>query len=180
MSNNVHEANNRHINRYKMAHMIGVAEYMRERACDYGLDPNVMYTLGLLHDIGYLEGQAAHEKTGADILAKLGANEEAITAIANHGKNPYDIKTDEISPMFVLLLEADMSVDTRGYRVGFKGRTQDMIRRFGEGSEAHYMVLDNIKFIKDWQKEHGIGKPIRLYHDRKEKDYGVYGSSVDR
>ena len=29
------EAHKEHINKYKMAHMIGVAEYMRERAEDY-------------------------------------------------------------------------------------------------------------------------------------------------
>ena len=66
------EAHKEHINKYKMAHMIGVAEYMRERASDYNkgyykdpttfcrepvpiqIDPEEAYVVGLLHDIGYI------------------------------------------------------------------------------------------------------------------------------
>ena len=58
-------AHKEHINAYKTAHMIGVAEYMRERAKDYGLNPDIMYAVGLLHDIGYI---TAERNTGVTEL----------------------------------------------------------------------------------------------------------------
>lgn len=165
-------AHNEHINRFKMAHMIGVAEYMRERAEDYGLNPDVMYTVGLLHDIGYIKGRESHEKHGAEILSAIGADDDICLAVAHHGENPYKFREeygqDAITPEFVLLLEADMSVDARGYRVGFGGRLKDVGRRYGYEHAAYETVKANIQFIKEYQSDHGIGKPVGLFH--KEHD----------
>lgn len=161
-------AHNEHINRFKMAHMIGVAEYMRERAKDYGVDPDVMYALGLLHDIGYLEGHQDHETVGCYIMDSLGMDDKYLFAVLHHGENPYEVAEtfgkDVISPEFVLLLEADMSVDARGYRVGFDGRLEDIERRYGGDHAAYETAKANIRFIKEYQKEHGIGRPVGLYH----------------
>lgn len=187
-------ASNGHINRYKMAHMIGVAEYMRERAEDYALDPDAMYVVGLLHDIGYLGGREGHEQRGADILFDLDMGEDVVSAIENHGKNLYELRDEDseaITPELVLLVEADMSVDARGYRVGFEGRLADIGRRYTTGSRyscpkgttrgrssednrgedhiAYKTVQDNIRFIKEYQKEKGIGKPVKLYHNKGEE-----------
>lgn len=162
------EAHNEHINRYKMAHMIGVAEYMRERAKDYGLNPDVMYTVGLLHDIGYIKGRAGHEEYGAEILSAVGMDEDIIFAIRHHGENLYAVReaygAEAMSPEFVLTVEADMSVDAEGHRAGFDGRLRDIERRYGEDHIAAKTVKDNIAFIKEYQKEHGIGRPVSLYH----------------
>lgn len=159
---------NKHINRFKMAHMIGVAEYMRERANDYGLDPEVMYTVGLLHDIGYLGGRVGHERYGAAILSALNVDDDIRLAIAHHGDNLYKFQEeygkDAVTPAFVLLLEADMSVDARGYRVGFDGRIADISERYGKDHIAYKTAQDNIRFIKEYQKEHSIGKPIALHY----------------
>lgn len=126
MNNKYGHAHKEHINAYKMAHMIGVAEYMRERAKDYGLNPDIMYTIGLLHDIGYVNARADHERYGADMLNSMGLNEQITFAIRYHGENPYDVQErfgkNSITREYVLLLEADMSVDARGYRVGFEKR----------------------------------------------------------
>lgn len=161
-------AHKEHINAYKMAHMIGTAEYMRERAKDYGLKPDIMYAIGLLHDIGYIDGRANHERYGADILRTMGINDEISFAVRYHGENPYEIQErfgkENISPVFVLLLEADMSVDARGFRVGFEKRFEDIERRYGHDHAACETVKDNIRFIKEYQAEHGIGKPVKLYH----------------
>lgn len=161
-------AHKEHINAYKMAHMIGTAEYMRERAKDYGLNPDVMYTVGLLHDIGYVDGRADHERYGADILKTMGVNDEISFAVKYHGENPYEIQKrfgkECISPVFVLLLEADMSVDARGFRVGFEKRLEDIGHRYGYDHAAYATVQANISFIKSYQAEHGIGKPVKLYH----------------
>lgn len=196
-------ASNEHINRFKMAHMIGVAEYMRERAIDYGLvEPDAMYAsdamyaLGLLHDIGYLQGRENHEAAGSYIMDVLGMDAKYSFIISHHGVNPYEVVEmfgkDVIYPEYVLLLEADMSVDARGFRVGFEGRLADIGRRYGSDSIAYKTVQDNIRFIKEYQKENGIasrmtrapqnsrehevhdqkrqGKPVNLYHKNKQKE----------
>lgn len=191
------EAHKEHINQYKMAHMIGVAEYMRERAGDYNkgtyidvssycpepipinIDPNVAYTIGLLHDIGYLEGRANHEKSSFLLLAKMGMNNELTRAIADHGTNPYEILEeckgrdwglDAITPIAVLLYEADMSVNAQGYRVGFEKRQQDILERL-EGTEFYEATkkntADTIRFVKEWQEAHGVEKPSREFWNHR-------------
>jgi putative nucleotidyltransferase with HDIG domain len=156
--------------------MIGVAEYMRERAEDYGVNPDVAYTIGMLHDIGYINGRAGHEQYGASVLSAIGVDEDIRYAIAHHGENLRELHNtlakegvadEKITPEFVLLMEADMSVNARGYRVGFEGRLADIERRYGEDHIAVATVKDNISFIKEWQKEHGIGKPYDLYHKHR-------------
>lgn len=165
---------NKHINRFKMAHMIGVAEYMRERADDYGLSPDVMYTVGLLHDIGYLGGRLGHERYGAAILSALNVDDDISFAIAHHGDNPYKFQeecgNDAVTPEFVLLLEADMSVDARGYRSGFDGRLKDIGERYGYDHIAFETAKETIQFIKEYQQAHGIGKPTALYHQKEDKE----------
>jgi putative nucleotidyltransferase with HDIG domain len=82
-----HEAQKEHINKHKIAHMIGVAEYMRNNAPKYNLHPEAMYTLGLLHDIGYLYGRHQHESLGAEMLiCNVGINDEIYFAIKQHGR----------------------------------------------------------------------------------------------
>ena len=51
--------------------MIAVAEYMRENAYKYSLDKDLMYVLGLLHDIGYLKGRIGHEKYGYEMMQNI-------------------------------------------------------------------------------------------------------------
>lgn len=164
-------AHNEHINRYKMAHMIGVAEYMRERAEAYDLDGDVMYAVGLLHDIGYIGGRMGHEEYGEFLLSKIGIDEDIAFAVQHHGENLHEIKEAYgescITPEFVLLMEADASVDARGYRVGFSGRLNDIADRYGKEHIAYKTVSDNIAFIKDYQFKHEIGKPVNLYHKKE-------------
>ena len=158
------KASNEHINRYKMAHMIGVAEYMRERAVDYQLDPDKMYVVGLLHDIGYLQGRQEHEAYGSFLLSSIITDENLLCAIANHGRNLKAIESvygkEVITSEFALLMEADASVDARGFRVGFSGRLKDVANRYGKDHPAYLNMKDNIDYIKEYQKEHGIGKPV--------------------
>lgn len=153
------QAHKEHINRYKMAHNIGVAEYMRENAEKYHLSPDEMYVLGLLHDIGYLSGRVGHEKVGADILNAIGLNQNYVYAIKYHGLNPklieekpYDSFDFETAykdlPELVLLYEADMSIDARGYRVGFKARLDDIGQRYGYDSIAYKNASDTVDYVK--------------------------------
>lgn len=177
------EAHKEHINKYKMAHMIGVAEYMRERAEDYNngfcngsepirIDPNEAYVVGLLHDIGYIEGRSDHEAIGADLLTGMGLRGDLLDAIRYHGTNPYEIEaslgrtnedgTDVIPPIMVLLYEADMSIDIQGYRVGFDKRLKDIAaRNMGTPYEEAAISTSTatVRYVKEWQAEHGVDKP---------------------
>lgn len=152
------EPHKEYINKYKMAHMHSVAEYMYDRAEAYGLDPEVMYTVGLLHDIGYIAGRQGHEEYGAGILATMGMTEgsEIVFAIEHHGENPYEVQekygADKMSNTLVLFLEADMSVDKAGYRVGFEQRISDIAHRYGTAELAEQIVA----YIQEQWKEREI------------------------
>lgn len=163
-----------HINESKIAHMVGVAEWMRERAKDYGLNPDVMYAIGLLHDVGYLQGREGHEQRGAEILSAIGIDEDIRFAIAHHGENPYKVQNeygkDVITPEFVLMVEADLSVDAKGYRIGFDKRIKDLKERYGNEYKAGD-VEETISFIKEYQKEHNICKPTKLFHANLHHDF---------
>ena len=170
------EAHKEHINKYKMAHMIGVAEYMRERALDYGIDPNVAYAVGLMHDIGYLEGRHEHEQSGAEIMLALGIEEdsEVYNAIRYHGTNPYILSPDVISsPLLILTYEADLSVDARGYRVGFDKRLKDIDTRLA-GTEFHdeavYTSTQTVAFVKEWQARNYIPSPPKGFFNKMQKN----------
>lgn len=163
------EAHKEHINKYKMAHCIGVAEYMRERANDYGVDPDTAYTIGLLHDIGYLNGRADHEVSGAEILAGIGIKPEYKKAITLHGTDPYKQNYSDVdNPMYVLLLEADLSVDRAGYRIGFDKRLEDIIsHNTGEFVKlAGDTAANSQKFVKQWQAEHNVSAPPKGFSTR--------------
>jgi putative nucleotidyltransferase with HDIG domain len=153
------EAHKEHINKYKMAHCIGVAEYMRENAPKYGLDADAMYVLGLLHDIGYLSGRRGHEQAGEEILEKIGLNETTLYAVANHGKNLYEVEAQFQSkggvgllaqrPELVLMCEADMSVNAQGFRVGFDKRLEDIAGRYGDSGIEYATASATVSFVKE-------------------------------
>lgn len=156
----IEEAHKEHINKYKMSHMIGVAEYMRENAAKYGLDGDAMYVMGLLHDIGYIRGREGHELAGAEILRSIGCTDEKLLfAVQNHGGNLYEVEAAHIQnggesllkdcPQIVIMCEADMSVDARGFRVGFDKRLEDIGRRYGTDGPAYRTASQTVSFVKE-------------------------------
>lgn len=166
------EAHKEHINKYKMAHMIGVAEYMRERAKAYDIDPDLAYTVGLLHDIGYLEGRSNHEEASRVILENMGVTDRTVLdAVAWHGTDPNKIieqyGEDYISPLLVLTYEADLSVDARGFRVGFDNRLADIDTRLKDTpyyDTAVKTVKNTQAFVALWTLKHDIPNPQHMYH----------------
>lgn len=173
---NVKKPNPIHINQYKLSHMIGVAEWMRERASAYEVDEDVAYFIGLNHDIGYLRGRSGHEKYGGTLLWSMGVNSDICNAIAHHDQNPYKLisngecSLDDITPEYVLLLEADLSVDARGYKVGFDRRLKDIKSRYKDDCNMDDL-LDTIEFVKEYQEKHGISKPPRNMFDKEKMQY---------
>lgn len=172
-----------HISAMKAAHMFGVAEYMRDRADDYGIDGNIAYTAGLLHDIGYLEGQLGHEEIGAEILEACGMCGDVVFAVANHATELKSIPDEQVSPLLVLMVEADLSVNSRGFRVGFDSRLKDIERHHGVDKKGnvnnmpkYQSVLSNIEYIKAYQIEHDIPTQEAVLKHRVSDDYINHGS----
>lgn len=154
-----------HIDHNRTAHMIGVAEYMRERAIDYGLNGDTMYVVGLLHDVGYLDGTAKHEQSGESILTKLGVADDICRVIGSHGES-IDISLSNMQNSYskrvmLLLHEADMSVDISGRRVGFEARLEDIAKRHGKTSNAYIVSCNNVRKFESKWIEFGI-KPAEL------------------
>lgn len=143
----------------RMKHMHGVAEYMRNNAEKYGLNLYCMYIVGLLHDIGYINGKASHEENGANMLLSLKVLEKYCDIIRFHGKTPEEYKAifrcsdDEIPKELILLWEADMHVDQSGEDVGYEARLTDIGNRLGFLSEAYRICDETI----NWLKSNGIG-----------------------
>ncbi len=172
-----------HIHAGKIAHMVGVAEYMRDRADDYGIDGNVAYTAGMLHDIGYLEGRLGHEEIGAEILEACGMRGEIVFAVANHATELKQIPKEQVSPLLVLMVEADLSVDAKGFRVGFDKRLADIEKRYGVDKKGdvndmpiYQSVLSNIEYIKAYQQERGIPNQEETLRHKMPDGYINHGS----
>lgn len=131
--------------------MHGVAEYMSGHAEGYGLDPDRMYVLGLLHDIGYIGGKSGHEERGSDLLFRL--NYDDTTIISWHRTTPQEymksfmISDDEIPPELVLLWEADMMVDMSGEDVGFNRRLNGIAGHYGKNSEPYRICSETINWL---------------------------------
>lgn len=147
----------------KLSHMRGVAEYMRNRASEYGLDKEKMYLLGLLHDVGYLNGWKDHAKYGAELLKSVGMDECMIFAVQNHGNNPYTLgfnegkqsaQTDVKQAMLVLLLEADLSVSADGKYIGFETRLSEIESR--HSTETSQIAKEAVRYVREYCERHEI------------------------
>ena len=138
------------ISENKIRHMHGVAEFMYRNAERFGLNKEEMYTLGLLHDIGYLYGKDNHGVSGADLLRNLGFTFSDI--VAYHGKKPeyyllVHFEKESLPPELVLLLIADLSIDSKGNEVGPEGRLTDIKLRYGSSSEEYVVAVETVAWL---------------------------------
>lgn len=134
----------------KQEHMFGVAKYMAEHAEEYGLVPEEMYVLGLLHDIGYISDNANHADAGSRLLFKLGYKDAKY--ISWHETSPEEYKkaqlVEEIPKKLLLLYEADLSVGLDGEEIGFDARLDSIKLRYSEDSETYRIALDTVDYLR--------------------------------
>lgn len=133
---------------YKTKHSVAVAEYMKQNAIEYNLDENEMFTLGLIHDIGYLlcdfknrEARSQHNKLGGDFMKQQGY--KYWTEIFFHGSYPCEYE----SPALTLLNEADMQISPDGTFLGYEKRLEDIRNRYGSDSREYknsYSIVQHI------------------------------------
>lgn len=150
------------ISENRMAHMHGVAEFMYEHAPLFRLNPDVMYILGLLHDIGYVHGKHLHEVHGSEMMENLAFPYADI--IKFHGTTPsaymqmLDCRENEIPKELILLWMADMSVDLTGKNVGYNARLDDIGTRLGFDSLAYMHCKETISFLMNFDKSENCRK----------------------
>ena len=139
------------INRNKKMHMFGVAEFMYNEALKYGLKPDEMYVLGLLHDVGYIyDGWKDHEKNGQKLMERLGFKDAE--AIGLHG---VDITEDTVlSKEAMLLIAADSCVDYEGNIGSYVSRRADIEARYDISDRDYY--LDRFDRRVEYLRKHGF------------------------
>ena len=120
------------INENRWQHILSVARLMKEKASKLGLDEEEMFTLGMMHDIGYeFDESVAHNRTGGNMLEKV--NYKYHKEVYYHG----DIEADYKSLELDLLNYCDMHIDGKGNFVSYEDRLKDIAIRRGENSSGH-------------------------------------------
>lgn len=135
------------IDENRKKHIFAVAKLMKDNAEKHGLDPEEMFTLGLVHDIGYEFGGAdEHHIVGARMLEKQGYKYS--TEVLYHGKPDVGYE----SPALDLLNFADMHISKTGEYVTFAARLEDIAKRRGKDS----IVYLNCKTVIDGLLQKGF------------------------
>lgn len=128
-------------------HSLGVAQKMVEIGKNKGLTPkelNDLFTLGIVHDIGYQFGPGnMHQKLGGLVLKDNGYC--YWQEVYHHG-----IREDEYTSLYLdILNQADMQIDKMGKDVGYEGRLADIKSRYGEDSNVYISCVNLVNFIKE-------------------------------
>lgn len=161
-------------------HMNGVAEFMWAKyplfKCQH-LSREQCCTLGLTHDIVYIEDKILHEayeagtiNSGAYYFLWLYISkcnyspQQLVTEDAyfikecheHEGEDPYTL----IHPELILLWCADMMVESTGEKagevVGFTARLEGIKSRFGADSDVYLNSLNKINWLHGYLAEHSI------------------------
>ena len=139
----------------RLKHTMQVSNIMEENAKNLGLNPEDMFTLGFLHDIGYKFGDGSnHHIVGAKMLEQQGY--KYYKEVRYHG-----MPTDEYSSIELDLLNfADMQVTRQGKKVSLDKRLDEISARNGEDS----IITKNCRQVVDglYKKYHIIGSKIAL------------------
>lgn len=132
------------LKRERAAHMHGVAEYMYRHARQYGLDPDQMFLLGYIHDIGHITQDKDAAEAGAKLLAEAGYK-DAYTVL-RHKKilTPNDAQSLKLQ----LLIEADMHIGMNGEDIGFDERLDQIAKAYGKDSPEYELYEGNIQFLR--------------------------------
>ena len=141
----------------RLLHILGVAEYMYTKATDYNLDPDEMYLIGILHDIGFINDysdDSNYQEYGDEILKKIGLTSKKgklIRDIIKLNNSVPDFKMDwnnKIHRIKYLLYEADMSISSVGRQVSYDGRLQNLYEYYDDDD-----IFEKGKAIVEWLEQ---------------------------
>lgn len=129
----------------RLKHIFEVAKLMKEKADLVGLNKEAMFTLGMLHDIGYEFGENNdHNFVGFQILDKQ--DYKYAKEVLYHGKPNNEYQSLALD----LLNFADMHIDKSGEYVSYEQRLEDIKTRRGVSSLAY---INSQKIIKELQNK---------------------------
>ena len=126
-------------------HSLGVAKKMVAIGKSKGLkasDLNDLFTLGIVHDMGYEFGPGnEHQKLGGLVLKENGYR--YWQEVYYHG-----LIQNEYSSLFLdILNQADMQIDKKGKDVGYSGRLEYIKSRYKEDSKVYASCVELVNFI---------------------------------
>lgn len=133
----------------RLAHVNSVAKYMYDKAVGDECYKSDMFTLGLLHDIGYISGESKnHSKYGGLLLKRNGYR--YWKEVYYHGQ--VEAINNYISDELDLLNSADLQINSKGELVGVELRLLDIKTRYGENSSQYQNALLILKDLKSRNK----------------------------
>lgn len=140
-----------------IAHMYSVAELMYKYYAEFEcttLSKELVYVLGLNHDIGLLHGKSNHETNGCCIFSELikeGVDSLFSKCIQFHGTSPKSYmeinscKEVDIPKELVLLWWADLNVERYGEHAGEVVGFKERLRRIKENcTPSAYQTREDI------------------------------------
>lgn len=134
------------INRLK--HSLEVAKKMRDLSIQnpdkYPVNPDEMFILGILHDIGYefVSKQEDHAKAGGEILKNQGYHYWKEVYYHGIAQQEYD------SVPLRLLNYTDMITGPNGENFSVEQRIEDIAKRYGVGSIQEINALSLASSLK--------------------------------
>ena len=138
----------------RLHHSIGVARKCYELAKARGESEEFcrkMFTIGWNHDVGYefSKSKEEHPRVSEELLELIGVNQrcresaKTLHAIKKHGDD-----TRTASKEWLILNEADMTVDSKGNSVTVEARLADITARFGVQSDEFKKAQELCKRLK--------------------------------
>lgn len=119
---------------HRLAHINAVAKFMYEKADGDESYKQDMFTLGLLHDIGYISGESkGHSRYGGLILKRN--HYKYWQEVYYHGQ--VEAIDSYISYELDLLNSADLQINSKGEYIGIEKRLDDIKNRYGEDSSQY-------------------------------------------
>ena len=138
------------ISQDRKQHIWAVAEFLKKYALSQKMSQKEiedLYTLGLLHDIGYefLEEKdyEKHEIYGGKLLKQQGY--KYWKEVYYHGDPEVSYNSDYLT----ILNQADMQIDKYGNDVGYDNRLDDIKNRYGKESEVYNKCAKLIEKLKE-------------------------------
>lgn len=131
----------------RVQHSLAVANKMKKIASEnpdlYPVNPDDMFILGMLHDVGYkfTNNQEDHAKIGGDILKRQGY--QYWKEVYYHGLLQSDYDSTELR----LLNYVDMITGPSGEDMTIKQRINDIGDRYGTGSIQEINAIKLAKFV---------------------------------
>ena len=134
----------------RILHSYSVANKMVEIGKLFKLDNNeldILFIIGINHDIGYEFDKSNHEVVGGNKLKELGF--KYYKEVYYHGKIQ-----DEYNSLYLDILNiADMMIDKYGNDVGFDKRLSDIESRYGNDSLVYKRCLELVDYLRNKYKE---------------------------